>query len=146
MRIQTVLIGWHKRAGTVSLIAIALALGACGPSGAPAAQGGGAANPTAPPPQKTLTMAWRFQPLLSEYGRPVPPRGTNAVETWLTWHASLTSFDINGNVVPVLAQKVPSIQDGDWKTAADGTMEVTWKIRPAAVWHDSTPLSAEDFA
>src|SRR5205823_12569209 len=42
------------------------------------------------------------------------------------------------------AQKVPSIQDGDWKVLPEGGMEVTWKINPGVVWHDGTPLTSDD--
>jgi peptide/nickel transport system substrate-binding protein len=40
---------------------------------------------------------------------------------------------------------VPSVENGDWTVAADGTMEVTWKLRRGVLWHDGTPLHAEDF-
>jgi peptide/nickel transport system substrate-binding protein len=86
-----------------------------------------------------------FPEALVAFGRSIAI-GTNAVERWLTFHGNLTTFDIQGNVVPQVAQKVPSIQDGDWAVSPDGTMEVTWKLRPGAVWHDGAPLTAADFA
>src|SRR5439155_24363657 len=48
-------------------------------------------------------------------------------------------------VIPAADVKVPTVQDGDWKVNPDGTMEVTWKIRPDVYWHDGTPLTADDF-
>jgi peptide/nickel transport system substrate-binding protein len=57
----------------------------------------------------------------------------------------LTVYDEGGTLVPRLAQKVPTIEDGDWTLAADGQMEITWRLRPGIRWHDGTPLSIEDF-
>ena len=71
--------------------------------------------------------------------------GSAALEHFFIFHANLTVFDDQKNLVPRLAEKVPSIADGDWRLLPTGGMEVTWKIRPNAVWHDGTPLSAEDF-
>jgi peptide/nickel transport system substrate-binding protein len=81
---------------------------------------------------------------LVAYGRP-RTTSTEPNEHWFIFHANLTAFDVDGNVVPQLAQKVPTTQDGDWKVNPDGTMEITWRIKPGAVWHDGTPLTAEDF-
>jgi peptide/nickel transport system substrate-binding protein len=64
---------------------------------------------------------------------------------WM-FHSGLTAYDAQGNLQGRLAHKIPSIQDGDWKVNPDGTMEVTWKIRPGVKWHDGTPLTAGDFA
>ena len=61
------------------------------------------------------------------------------------FHAGLTAYDGQGRLLPRVARKVPSIADGDWKVLPDGGMEVTWKLRPGARWHDGTPLSSEDF-
>src|SRR5207249_10566565 len=64
---------------------------------------------------------------------------------WM-FHSGLTAYDAQGNLQGRLARKIPSIQDGDWKVNSDGTMDVTWKIRPGVKWHDGTPLTAGDFA
>jgi peptide/nickel transport system substrate-binding protein len=72
--------------------------------------------------------------------------GFDPLEHFLLFHAPLTVYDQQGNLVPRLAEKLPSLQDGDLKTFPDGHMEVTWKLRSGATWHDGTPLQAEDFA
>lgn len=46
---------------------------------------------------------------------------------------------------PLLAEKLPSIKDGDWKLNADGTMTVNWKIKRGYTWHDGRPVTAEDW-
>jgi peptide/nickel transport system substrate-binding protein len=71
--------------------------------------------------------------------------GTGTSEFAFFFSTGLTVFDANGVLRPRLAQKVPSVEDGDWKILPDGGMEVTWKLRPNAVWHDGAPLTAADY-
>lgn len=68
--------------------------------------------------------------------------GSNA--TTPIFHIGLTVYDDQANLQPLLAQRVPTVQNGDWKIAPDGAMEVTWKLRPEARWHDGTPLTVQD--
>ncbi len=56
----------------------------------------------------------------------------------------LTAINDRGERVPVLAEAVPSTENGLWTVAADGTMETTWRIREGAAWHDGAPFTAED--
>ena len=58
---------------------------------------------------------------------------------------SLTMIDGNNNIAPELAVSIPSLERGDWKINADGTMEQTWKLQPNLKWHDGEPLTADDF-
>ena len=46
-----------------------------------------------------------------------------------------------GNLVPVLAQEVPSLKNGG--VAKDGT-SVTWKLKRGVQWHDGKPFTAQD--
>jgi peptide/nickel transport system substrate-binding protein len=45
---------------------------------------------------------------------------------------------------PRLAESVPSLQNGQWKAFPDGRMELTWKLRADAQWHDGTPVTSAD--
>jgi peptide/nickel transport system substrate-binding protein len=71
--------------------------------------------------------------------------GSPALEHFLMFHGGLTKFDPSGQNIPNAAQKIPSLQDGDWVLLPNGGMEVTWKIRPDVLWHDGRQLVAEDF-
>lgn len=71
---------------------------------------------------------------------------TGGVEHYLTFHAGLTIYDDRSALLPHIARKLPSVDDGDWRLLHEGGMEVTWRLRPDVFWHDGTPLSAEDFA
>jgi peptide/nickel transport system substrate-binding protein len=61
------------------------------------------------------------------------------------FNGSLAFLDANGELRPKLAEKIPSIADGDWRTFPDGSMEVTWRLKPNLTWHDGTPVSSQDF-
>jgi peptide/nickel transport system substrate-binding protein len=58
------------------------------------------------------------------------------------FYEPLVSFDSEGNLVPVLAAEVPSLQNGG--VARDG-LSVTWKLKRNVQWHDGKPLTADDF-
>ena len=58
--------------------------------------------------------------------------------------SGLAEYEPTGLLRPVLAESVPTVENGLWKVLADGRMETTWKVRSAAKWHDGTPFTAED--
>ena len=45
---------------------------------------------------------------------------------------------------PRLLAELPALDKGTWTLLPDGKMETTWKLRPGVVWHDGTPLTADD--
>ena len=97
--------------------------------------------PSVPSAPKTLRLAWdREQPTFYA-GSAAAARETRDI-----FSAGLTYRDAAGVIQPKLAVKVPSIQDGDWKVAADGSMDVTWELKPGLTWHDGAPLTSDDFA
>src|SRR4030095_5119573 len=53
--------------------------------------------------------------------------------------------DQDSKLTPRLAERLPSLENGDWRVAPDSSMEVTWRLRRDAVAHDGTPLTAEAF-
>jgi peptide/nickel transport system substrate-binding protein len=53
----------------------------------------------------------------------------------------LASYDQAGELVPVLADEVPSVENGG--VAEDGTT-VTWTLRPDVTWADGVPFTADD--
>lgn len=72
--------------------------------------------------------------------------GVGWLEHALMFHNGLAVYNEAGELQPRLARKVPTIEDGDWQLLPDGAMELTWKLRPDAKWHDGAPLNAQDFA
>ena len=53
----------------------------------------------------------------------------------------LAAFDPDGNLVPILAAEVPSLENGG--VAKDG-LSVTWKLKKNVQWHDGKPFTADD--
>jgi len=58
--------------------------------------------------------------------------------------SALAAFDHRGILRPQLVEAAPTAENGQWKLFPDGRMEITWKIRANAEWHDGTPVTAED--
>ncbi|HZT09350.1 MAG TPA: peptide ABC transporter substrate-binding protein [Chloroflexota bacterium] len=71
--------------------------------------------------------------------------GTIAGNLKLAVHQSLANYDDRGGLHPMLAESLPSRDDGSWVVRSDGTMTTTYRLRPGVTWHDGTPLTSADF-
>lgn len=78
--------------------------------------------------------------LISKFQRTLP--GSEAIEFMVG--AGLGVPDDRGEMAPVLAETIPSLQNGLWKLLPDGRMETTWTLRPNLQWHDGAPLTSDD--
>src|SRR4051812_38534323 len=56
----------------------------------------------------------------------------------------LTVRDDKGALRPILASTAPTLENGLWAILPDGRMQTTWKINPAARWHDDAPFTSDD--
>ncbi len=45
---------------------------------------------------------------------------------------------------PLLAEDIPTIENGLWQVFPDGRMQTTWRIKPGIVWHDGAPYTSAD--
>jgi len=119
------------------------------------------AAPTSPGPTKSASSQERpaatkrlmmgmyadpegMQRLLTNPGGTGRAPGMNSL--WDLAHAGASYLDEQEVMRPRLADAVPSAENGLWRILPDGRMETTWHVKPNAVWHDGTPLSAEDLA
>src|SRR5215510_2191944 len=98
------------------------------PAAAPAKRGGGGL---------LKTLSWDAPNLLN----PTLAVGLKDWNACAIFYEPLTYFNGAGDLVPVLAQEVPSLQNGG--VARDG-MTVTWKLKHGASWHDGKPFTAQD--
>ena len=89
---------------------------------------------------KTLTIAMSQEPK----GFGVQFAQIAAIEVEQALNAYWTYRDADLNPQPWLVEKIPTIEDGDWVVNSDGTMEVTWKLRPNITWSDGQPLTIDD--
>jgi peptide/nickel transport system substrate-binding protein len=67
--------------------------------------------------------------------------GVEAMEELV--HAGLTNTGDQG-LRPLLAEAVPTLENGLWKLLPDGRMETRWTIKPGVEWHDGTPFTTAD--
>jgi peptide/nickel transport system substrate-binding protein len=83
------------------------------------------------------TLWWQAPTLLN----PHFATGTKDQDAARIFYEPLASYDPEGNVVPVLAADVPSLQNG--LVAKDG-LSVTWRLKKNVAWHDGKPFTADD--
>lgn len=127
----------------LAFLAVATLLGtSCGPTAAPRpTEGAGAHDQIGSARTLRLGMNAGSEPREGVlFGT-----GTGPQELVYSFHSGLTAYNPDNQLIPQIAQKVPSIEDGDWKVFPDGRMEVTWKLQPDVRWHDGSPLAAEDY-
>ncbi len=67
--------------------------------------------------------------------------GTKDQEGSRIFYEPLAGWDADGNLVPMLAEEIPDIENGG--LSRDG-MSVTWKLKKDVKWHDGKPFTADD--
>jgi peptide/nickel transport system substrate-binding protein len=109
------------------------------PSGSPSAAGD--APPSSAP--RVLTIGESREP--ADLFAPSGGKGETGIGIiGALAHDKLTQIDAFGAQHPGLVLEVPSPDKGTWMLNADGSMDLTWKIKPGVKWHDGTPFTAED--
>jgi peptide/nickel transport system substrate-binding protein len=140
------------RALALSLVGVTLLTSCATPStpSAPPAGGapsGGAAPTAAPAPAQRKALTIGVQEDFANLVTPLDVTGTKALPTRFMHqfiHSYLTVRNANNDLTPLLAERLPSLDDGSWKVSDDGTMEVTWRLRQGVKWHDGTPMTSDD--
>lgn len=59
-------------------------------------------------------------------------------------HDSLARTDAFEVLHQGLAVEVPSVERGSWRINPDGTMDLTWKLKPGVKWQDGAPFASDD--
>ncbi|MGH7103317.1 MAG: peptide ABC transporter substrate-binding protein [Acetobacteraceae bacterium] len=67
--------------------------------------------------------------------------GTKDQDASRIFYEPLANWDGEGNLVPVLATEIPTINNGG--LSEDGK-SVTWKLKKGVTWHDGKPFTADD--
>jgi len=83
------------------------------------------------------TLWWQGATLLN----PHFAVGTKDQDGSRIFYEPLASWDPDGNLAPILAAEIPSVQNGG--VAKDGK-SVTWKLKQGVQWHDGKPFTADD--
>ena len=101
------------------------------------------AVPRANVPKRVTAIVWNDpSSLLNRMNQRPNAPGAVALEQLIL--SGLSENDPNGNLQPLLADAVPSLENGLWQVQPDGRMDTTWHIRPGTVWHDGVPFTADD--
>jgi len=98
------------------------------PASTPGRRGGGGA----------LKVLWWQSPTLLN---PHFAVGTKDQDGSRVFYEPLAAFDPDGNLVPILAAGVPSLENGG--VARDGR-SVTWRLKKDVSWHYGKPFTADD--
>src|SRR5579871_3222498 len=137
--------GNNKNAGGAATRAASAGAATQAPAGSPAAAAASSAtsaaaafNPTKRGGGGTLKLLWWQGPTLPN---PHINNGTKDFDASRIFYEPLAEFDADGNLVPVLAAEVPTVENG--AVAKDGT-SVTWKLKPGVTWHGGQPFTADD--
>ncbi len=67
--------------------------------------------------------------------------GTKDQEGSRIFYEPLAGWDADGNLVPMLAEEIPDIENGG--LSKDG-LSVTWKLKKGVKWHDGEAFTADD--
>src|SRR5687767_8628540 len=106
-------------------------------SGRPANQPASAPSGSAP---KTLVVGQSFDMAgLNRVGR-------NDAEVGHVMNAGLVTRDSEKyELLPWMAEALPTLDGGTWRVNPDGTMVTTWRLKPNIKWHDGTAFKTSDF-
>ncbi len=67
--------------------------------------------------------------------------GTKDQDGSRIFYEPLAAFDPDGNLFPILAAEIPTLENGG--VAKDGK-SVTWRLKKNVAWHDGQPFTADD--
>ncbi|HTW52803.1 MAG TPA: peptide ABC transporter substrate-binding protein [Stellaceae bacterium] len=86
----------------------------------------------------TLKLLWWQSPTLLN---PHFAVGTKDQDGSRVFYEPLAGWDPDGNLVPILASEVPSVEAG---TVDKDLKWVVWKLKQGVKWHDGQPFTADD--
>ncbi|MBM2810825.1 MAG: hypothetical protein HW416_1584 [Chloroflexi bacterium] len=68
--------------------------------------------------------------------------GIDALEDMV--NAGATRRDESDALRPMLAESLPTLENGLWKVFPDGRIETSWTVKNGARWQDGAPFTAQD--
>ncbi len=68
----------------------------------------------------------------------------NLVDIQFSMVEGLVTTDASNLYIPVLAESIPTSENGGVLERADGSVEMTWPLRRGVRWHDGEPFTSED--
>ncbi|MBI4212877.1 MAG: hypothetical protein HY534_01080 [Chloroflexi bacterium] len=117
---------------------------------APSPSTGSGAQPGAPAPEREKTITAMIQREPGSFDTEITQdrggaRAGGVQHVGAIVDVALTRTDDFGQREGMLATTVPTQANGMVKLNPDGSMEVTWKLRPDIYWHDGPPVTTADY-
>lgn len=108
--------------------------------------GAGTGQAETPRPLKTVVIGIQREPETLGAGGLVATGGTSGGQNHPgpMFSDGLVARSGLAGYVPRLATEIPSVENGGWRLNADGTMDLTWKLRTNITWHDGAPFTTAD--
>ena len=128
-------------AGLLSALLIALA--GCA-SASPGDRGSRASDSSRPAAPKTMVASIFGVPPGLDFRFVVSSNNAGYVELSGLYSSKLTVYNDDGILIPQLAESVPTLDNGLWRTFPDNTMETRLTIRQGVLWHDGIPVTSKD--
>ncbi|MBM2810577.1 MAG: hypothetical protein HW416_1336 [Chloroflexi bacterium] len=126
----------------IYMVTCASVLSGCQPSLPP--RGGEVVAEQSVRPERVLVVGVRVEPS-NIVVKPLINVAVKLKTSTRLFNAALDLIDGDGNPQPYLAEALPQLNTETWKVLADGKMETTYRLKTGLVWHDGSPLTAEDF-
>ena len=125
-----------------ALASLAVAISACAPSPTPGGSGTVPAPATQSPKNLTIGIATELGSFGDFAGGGGSGGGCGECRAFANDH--LTELRPDGLLEARLAAEVPSLEARTWNLNPDGSMDLTWKLRPNIRWHDGVPFTSQD--
>jgi peptide/nickel transport system substrate-binding protein len=122
----------------------AVGVASCAPAGAPA--GGSTAADQQPAGKRKIVAGLPGDPAIfsNMIARAGAGNAGGAGEIERLMNVGLTVVDDRGELRPVIAESVPTTENGGWQVFPDGRMVTTWKLKSGVTWHDGAPFTTAD--
>ncbi len=131
---------WHELVTVVLATMLAL-LSACSSAATPLPSAQTAEDTAISASSRTVRVGILDAPTVAG-GKLVGSGTTGSISPFFS--ASLVRADYQQNVIPQLAEAIPSLEQGSWKMLPDNRMETTYRLRPGLTWHDGASFTAAD--
>ncbi len=82
-------------------------------------------------------LYWQAASILNPY----LSGGTKDIDASALVLEPLARYDENGNMVPWLAESIPTVENGG---VSEDLTSITWKLKEGLVWSDGTPVTSAD--
>jgi peptide/nickel transport system substrate-binding protein len=133
------------RVGMLWLVLVSLLAACTGPQAANPASDARPASPAASGPRRIVISIPNEPVVLYHPLAPSSSRGS-ATLVYDLIHPGLAAFDYASGLQPLLVERLPTVENGQWQVTPDGRMQTTVQLKPGVTWHDGTPLTVDDLA